>query len=171
MAAWYRVLHPRPVLILIAGIEKPNPMALAWHTPVSDSGLVAVAVDKENYTYELIRKCGEFTLNVVDIEKLRVVWVCGTKSGREVDKVRLAGLELEDGVKIRTKHLKDSLAFLECKVEREVDCEDHSLFIARVVYWRARNFDRVWREGTRIAMHVGSVFFCWPSRYVRAPRV
>ena len=165
---WYRLLHPRVAVVIVAGVERPNLMTLAWHTPVSDEGIVAVAIDKENYTYELIKKCREFTMNVLSIDQIKVIWTCGTVSGRETDKVKLTGIVLEDGVKIKTKHIKDSLGFLECIVEKEIDCGDHALFLARVVYWKAREFRKVWRESARVAMHVGSVFFCYPSKYRRA---
>ncbi len=60
---------------------------------------------------------------------LHEVWFCGTKSGKEVDKVAELGLDLEEGVKISVPHLKKCAGFLECKVERESECGEYTLFV------------------------------------------
>ena len=163
----YRLLHPRPALILVAKNEKVNAMTLAWHMPVEERK-VAIAVDRENYTYELIAKSNEFTLNIPSIEMLDVVWKAGTISGRDTDKMKELGVELEDGVKIKTPHLKGCLGYLECKVVNEIKLEEHSIFIAEVVHAWAdeRYFKDVWLENAKIPMHVGKKFFTTPSKYV-----
>ena len=170
--SWYRLLHPRPVAILIAGREKPNPMALSWHTPIDDEDqLLAVVIDKSNYTYRIIKEEGEFTLNFLPIDKLDIIWFCGTRSGREVDKISVLGLRLAEGVKIKTKHLQEALAYIECSVTKEIDFGETAIFIAKVVYWEASmHFDTIWKQQARIAMHVGSKYFCTPSEYHKAKR-
>lgn len=163
----YRLLHPRPALVVVAGNGKVNAMALAWHMPVEENK-VAIAVDRENYTYELIKDSKEFTLNVLSIEKADLIWKVGTTSGREVDKVKEFGIELEKGVKVKTPHIKDCLGYLECKVFDEVKLDEHSVFFAEIVHAWAdkRYFKDVWLEKAKIAMHVGKKFFTTTSEYV-----
>ncbi len=163
----YRLLHPRVAFLLLTKFgNRINAMTLAWHTPV-DYDLIALAVDRENYSYELIKKSGEFTLNVLD--RLDVLWKAGTVSGRDVNKIELLGVELEKGVKIETPHVKDAMAYLECRVEREIEFEEHSLFVARIAFAYAdkRFFKEIWLEGVRVPMHVGKDVFTTPSKYER----
>ncbi len=143
-------------------------MALSWHTPIDDErGLLCVVVYKGNYTYELIRKYGEFTLNFLSIDRLDTIWFCGTRSGRKIDKVSMLKLKLEPSIKIKTRHIADALAYIECKVVKEIDMGDSALIIAKVEYWEARKFDEIWKPEANVAMHVGSKYFCTPSSYYK----
>jgi len=165
----YRILHPKVAFILITKYgEKVNAMALAWHMPVEESKL-AIAIDRENYSYELLSKSGEFTLNVVD--DVNLIWRVGTTSGRKVDKIKKFGIELEEGVKISTPHIRNARAYLECKVEKEVKMEEHSIVIADIVHaWADKNcFSDVWLEGSGLPpMHVGkNLFLINKNKYVR----
>lgn len=163
----YRLLHPRPALVVVAGHEKVNAMALAWHMPVEENK-VAIAVDRENYTYELIERFKEFTLNVLSIDDAELIWKVGTTSGREMDKINEFRIELENGVKIKTPHMKNCLGYLECKVFEEVKLEEHSVFFAEIVYAKAKKlFKEVWLENARVAMHVGKRFFTTNSNYIK----
>ncbi len=167
----YRLLHPRPALVVVAKNGKVNAMTLAWHMPVEESK-VAIAVDRENYTYELIEKSKEFTLNVLPVEMIDIVWKAGTMSGRYVDKIEKIGIELEDGVKIGTPHVKGCLGYLECKVLDEIKLEEHSIFIAEISHSWAdeRYFKDLWLEGAKIPMHVGKDVFATPSNYIKVRR-
>ena len=81
----YRILHPSVAFLLVTKHgERVNVMTLAWHMPVEED-LIAIAIDRENYSYELLSKSKEFTLNVLPIEKLDVIWKAGTVSGRKIE--------------------------------------------------------------------------------------
>ena len=163
----YRILHPSVAFLLVTKHgEKTNVMTLAWHMPVEED-LIAIAIDRENYSYELLAKSKEFTLNVLPIDKLDIIWKAGTTSGRKIDKIKELGIELEDGVKIDTPHVKGAMAFLECKVEKELKFKDHSLIVAKIAYaWADKQFFKeTWLEGCGVPMHVGKKYFTTNSRY------
>ena len=66
---------------------------------------------------ELLDKNGEFTVNVPvgDVDK-KILGVCGSKSGRSMDKIKELGLHLEEGEKISVPGIKELPLTLECKV-------------------------------------------------------
>ena len=163
----YRILHPKVTFLLVTKYnDKVNVMALAWHMPIEEDS-IAIAVDRENYSYELLSKSREFTLNVLNIKNLDVIWKAGTLSGRKIDKIKKLGLELEQGVKIDTPHIKDCMAFLECKVAEEVKWKEHSIFLSEIVYTWADNryFKDIWLENSGIPMHVGKNIFTTNTKH------
>ncbi len=149
----YRLLHPRPVVLICAD---RNIMACSWVTPVCDEPfLVAAAIWKENYTFELIERLGCFTINVPQPELVDAVWLAGTKSGRKLDKVKLAGLKLKRAKKIDGHIVEDCIANMECIVRSRVEAADHVVYIAEVVaaYAEKGSFERVWKR--KILLHLG----------------
>jgi len=172
-----RVLHPCVVtLVTCAGRGVDNVLAVAWAMPVSaDPPMVAVSISPKRYSYSLIEETGEFVVNVVSTDMLDAVWKCGTVSGRDVDKFKLAGLEKEASEAVKPPRIKGALASLECRVVDEVEAGDHTLFIGEVVAYRVDEgaFDvekSVWRlEKADILMHLGGHLFARPNRLVGKP--
>ena len=163
----YRLLHPRQVVLIVTRNEKINVMALSWITPLEEN-ILAISIDKENYTYKLIKKTKEFTVNIPTKNLMKEVWKAGTKSGYDVDKTKILKLSFENGIKSKTPHIKECVAWLECKVLKEIEIEDHSLFIAKIVYAKANEkFDKIWKEGSEILFHVGKNLFCTTSKYFK----
>lgn len=153
----YRLLHPRPVVLICAD---KNFMACSWITPISDEPfLIAASLWKGNYTYELIEKTGVFTVNVPQPELVNEVWMAGTKSGRMVDKVGLTNLKLEKARKVDGYIIADCVANLECVVKNKVDIGESVLYIAEVVeaYVNKGCFEKVWK--TKILLHLGGKDF------------
>jgi flavin reductase (DIM6/NTAB) family NADH-FMN oxidoreductase RutF len=73
-------------------------------------------IRRSRYTYSLIEQTGDFTVNVPPKGFEKVVNYCGTKTGREVDKIRELGLKLKPSRKVKSPTLADCLATIECKV-------------------------------------------------------
>jgi len=93
---------------------------------------LAVSINKENYTHEFIKEGRSFAVNVLDKDTGMVfIGRFGFKCGRDIDKF--------DGVKYRLSPLgnpileENSTAFLEVRVDKEVDVGTHTIFIGEVV--------------------------------------
>ena len=159
----YRLLHPRPVVIVTTRLgERDNAMSASWVTPVSfNPPLVAVSIAPERFTYELLTRSGVFALNVPGEDLLWCVDYVGTISGRSKDKLRALrekGVKIGRGKRLDVPVLLDSLAVLECEVYKKVEAGDHVLFIGKVVECYARKdlfVSGVYVEGVSPLMHVG----------------
>ena len=93
---------------------------------------VAVGINKNNYTYELIKESGVFAINVLKQSQIDLVPIFGLKSGREVNKFEnVKYYKIASGVPV----LNDILSWMECRIvgEMTVDCGTHALFVADVV--------------------------------------
>ncbi|MEM4789302.1 MAG: flavin reductase family protein, partial [Ignisphaera sp.] len=132
MSTWNYILHPRPVVIVISGdwVEY-SAMAASWVMPVSRRPpIVAIAIARSRYTYELILKYREFSLCVLDSKHAAQVHKLGTVSGRNIkDKIGYVGLTKARSSKIRAPIIKESLAVAECVLKNAVEAGDHDIVI------------------------------------------
>lgn len=122
---------------LITSLDKnarPNAMGVSWVTRSSfDPFLITVSVDHRRYTHGNINLYKEFVVNYPSEEQKGAAWVCGTKSGRNVNKIEEAGLALIDSTAVKVPTLKDATVAFECKVIDQVETGDHTVFIGEVV--------------------------------------
>ena len=94
--------------------------------------ILAVSINKENYTHEFIKESQSLVVNVLDRDTGMVfIGRFGFKCGRDIDKF--------DGIKHRLSQLgnpileENSTAFLEVRVDKEIDVGTHTIFIGEVV--------------------------------------
>ncbi len=120
---------PSGGVLLTAGADGfVNPMTIGWGTLGIEWGKpVFIAFVRENrYTREMLKKNPEFTVNVpVDDSCKQILGFCGTKSGRDVDKVKELSLTLEESQHISVPGIKELPLTLECRViyEQKQDLE------------------------------------------------
>ena len=85
------MLYPVPAVLVscgeYAGVH--NIITIGWTGVVcSDPAMCSVSIRPERFSYELIRKSGEFAINLTTAVMAKAVDWCGVKSGREFDKFR-----------------------------------------------------------------------------------
>ena len=93
---------------------------------------ISVAVNKANYTHDIIKETGIFNVSVLDQSvKFDVFERFGFQSGRDVDKFDgfNAVERSENGLLYLTENCN---AVISGKVTEVVDCGSHSLFVAEV---------------------------------------
>ena len=110
--------------------DQVNTMIIGWgHIGVEwGRPIFIVYVRESRYTKQLLDKNGEFTVNVAlgDPDK-QIVSVCGTKSGRDLDKIAELGLTLEDGETVSVPGIKQMPLTLECKVIYKQDQDRNAI--------------------------------------------
>lgn len=96
-----------------------NSMVIGWgHIGIEWGKPIFVAYVRESrYTKELVENHGEFTVNVPmgDFDS-NIICICGTKSGRDLDKIKELGLTLVDSDHVSVPGIKEFPLTLECKV-------------------------------------------------------
>lgn len=99
--------------------EKVNSMMIGWgHIGRIWERPVFVAYVRDcRYTREMLDRNPEFTVNVpINGFSKQAFTVCGTKSGRDIDKIKEAGLTLAEPVVISVPAIKEFPLTLECRV-------------------------------------------------------
>ena len=120
--------------VLTARDEKDNGCIINTVMQVTSNPLqVAIAVNKKNYTNEMIRKTRKFNLSILseksDFELYRHF---GFQSGRDVDKFAkfMDVKRSPNGVLYITQGTN---AYISAYVQQEIDLGTHSMFIAQLV--------------------------------------
>ena len=155
--------HGPLVIVTTARGGRVNAAPVQWNTPVNDAPpTVAIALDNENFTRALIEETGVFVLNVPDERLLPAVRLWGARSGRTDDKMRAVGAALEPGGRVSVPHLREALAYLECRRVKTVDLPGVSLVLGEVVDAGADPsffIDEKWAPHTRSLHHLGGGAF------------
>lgn len=109
----------RGILLTTKGTDLVNTMTIGWGTIGMEWGrpMFVAYVRESRYTHQLLDENPEFTVNcpVGELDG-KILGFCGTKSGRDVDKIKDLGLHLEDPVNISVPGIKELPLTLECKV-------------------------------------------------------
>jgi len=107
------------VLLTTKAEGQVDTMTIGWGTVGVQWGkpIFIVFVRESRYTKQLLEKNGEFTINVPmgQVNK-NILGVCGTKSGRDTDKIAELGLTLEEGKTVSVPAIRELPLTLECKV-------------------------------------------------------
>ena len=161
-----RLLEQGSVVLLTAQYRgQPNVMAAAWVTPVSfRPPMVAVAISPTDHTHYLIGKSQEFVVNVPARPLADPVMICGSASGRDVDKFARAKLTAEAGRRVTVPWVSECLAHMECGLVEAYEVGDHTLFVGEVIgAWAEEDaFDEFWKlenEELSPLQHLGGRHF------------
>lgn len=128
-------LYPMPCALVVGGtIDEADVLTAAWLNIVSSTPpSLAMGLRRTRRTFELIRTCGEFTVNLPSTALVAQVDYCGLVSGRTHDKFAEAGLTLEPSAVIATPMIAECLYNLECRVTSEVDVGEYAVIIGEIV--------------------------------------
>ena len=110
---------PRGILMTTKADGKVNTMTIGWGTIGIQWGkpIFLAYVRESRHTRKMLDANGEFTVNVpVGAVDGKVLGYCGTKSGRDTDKIADMNLTLEEPVSISVPGIKELPLTLECKV-------------------------------------------------------
>jgi flavin reductase (DIM6/NTAB) family NADH-FMN oxidoreductase RutF len=131
-----RVLWTMPSGLYVVGSrsgDKCNLMTLNWATQVSfEPKLLAISVEKEAFTHELIAAGGTFSLCIIDREDRAIVRKFTKPVEVDTAAMTLNGFPYRDGV-TGVPILTQAAAFVECEVRQAVDAGGHTLFVGEIV--------------------------------------
>lgn len=111
--------------------QRRDAFTAAWIMQASFNPLMlAVSINPDNASYELLHASGAFTVNVLKQGQLELARRLGTRSGRNEDK--LAGIRARPG-RLGSPILEDALAYFECELMGRTRAGDHELILGKVV--------------------------------------
>lgn len=130
----YKLFNHGPVSIVTSAYgNQRNIMAASWTMPVDFSpAKVAVVIDKNTYTRELVDASGEFALQFPMRKIARLTLDVGDISGRDTDKFSRFNINTFTSSIIAAPLIEDCIGWLECKVIKQ-SAEAMDVIIGEVV--------------------------------------
>ena len=150
--------------LLVAGKDRPNPMTVSWGGlgTLWQRPVVTVFVRPTRHTYSLLDAHPEFTLNFLPGDRRDALDLCGTRSGRDLDKWKAAGLGKLPAEQVAVPRVDGADLTLECRVLSTLDL-DPSRFLDPEIeeLYPERDYHRVF---------FGEVLAAWASERFTAAR-
>ena len=89
------MIYPLPAVLVSVGAteEEYNLFTVAWTgTVCTNPPMCYISVRPERHSYEIIKRTGEFVINLTTSRLARATDWCGVRSGRDYNKFREMGL-------------------------------------------------------------------------------
>jgi len=148
------IRDPGLLLVSVDPKGRPNPMTIGWGFvgPVWNVPTFTAIVRRSRFTYGLIQRTRDFTVNVPRKGMEQAVSFCGTKSGRSVDKFADTGLTAVKARSTKSPIVKQCVAHFECSVLCQLDITKGSMS------GRIKPF---YRSGSIHSFFVGKILRCY----------
>jgi flavin reductase (DIM6/NTAB) family NADH-FMN oxidoreductase RutF len=131
-----RVLWAMPSGLYVLGSragDRRNGMTINWVTQVSSAPkLLAVSVEQEAFTHELVTEGRVFALNIIDVEDRAIVRKFTKPVDVDAEARTLNGFPYHDGA-TGAPVLDQAVAFLDCEVRQAIEVGTHTLFLGEIV--------------------------------------
>ena len=130
------MIYPLPAVLISCGAdaEEQNLFTVAWTgTVCTNPPMCYISVRPERHSYEIIKRTGEFVINLTNSALARATDWCGVRSGRDYDKFAEMGLTPEPAAVVAAPVVAESPVSIECRVKQIVPLGSHDMFIADVV--------------------------------------
>jgi len=103
--------------LLVSG-DLPNAMTIGWGTIgiIWGRPVFIVYVRPTRYTFQLMEKSEAFSVNFLSERYSREINICGTRSGKDTDKIASCNFTMVKGILIPTPYIAESTFHYECRI-------------------------------------------------------
>lgn len=130
------MIYPAPAVMVSCGhkSEDFNIITIAWTGTInSKPPMCYISVRPERYSYDIIKKTGDFVINLTTEELAEATDWAGVRSGRDYDKFKELNLTAAKASVVKSPIIKEAPISIECKVKDIITLGSHDMFIAEVV--------------------------------------
>lgn len=130
------MIYPLPAVLVSVGEreEEYNLFTVAWTgTVCTNPPMCYISVRPERHSYEILKRTGEFVINLTTARLARATDWCGVRSGRDYDKFKEMGLTPVAAAVVKAPVVEESPVAIECKVRQVIPLGSHDMFLADVV--------------------------------------
>lgn len=128
-------IYPLPAVMISCGtMEESNIITVAWTGIINtDPAMCYISVRPTRHSYEMIKKTGEFVINLTTKDLAYATDWCGVKTGAKVDKFKEMKLTKEKANFVNCPMIKESPVSVECKVKEIRELGSHHMFVAEIL--------------------------------------
>lgn len=130
------IIYPLPAVLVSCGEnpEEYNMITIAWTGTInSDPPMCYISVRPGRHSYEIIKRTGEFVINLTTEKLAKATDWAGCRSGRKYDKWKELNLTAAPAKVVKAPIIEESPVNIECRVKDIVELGSHHMFISEVV--------------------------------------
>jgi len=130
------MIYPLPVVMVSCGESEEtfNIITIAWTgTICSDPPMCYISVRPGRHSYDIIRRTGEYVINLTTRDLSRATDWCGVRSGSKHNKFEQMGLTPGKASIVNAPIIQEAPVHIECRVKEVVPLGTHDMFISDVV--------------------------------------
>ena len=127
-----------PVLVTVSDGEVSNVLTVGW------CGILAtvppktyVSIRPSRYSYDILKRGGEFVINLATASMAREVDYIGIYTGKKVDKFKKCNLTLTKSENVAPPTIVECPIAIECRVTEIIPMGSHDVFLADIVGFTA----------------------------------
>ena len=129
------MIYPLPAVMVSCGEreEEYNALTIAWTgTVCTNPPMTYVSIRPGRHSYDIIRRTGEFVINLTTEEMAYMTDYAGVRSGAKENKSQVLGYHYEE-TEIKAPLIAESPVNILCKVTQVNELGSHHMFLAEVV--------------------------------------
>jgi len=130
------MIYPLPAVMVSCGSveEEYNIITISWTgTICTDPAMCYISVRPQRHSYNIIKKNGEYVINLTTKSLSYATDWCGVKSGKDHRKFSEMELTPVPASVIKAPMIKESPVNIECVVKEIKELGSHHMFISEVV--------------------------------------
>ena len=129
------LLAPVPaVMVSVGDGSVKNILTVAWcGTVATQPPKTYISVRPSRHSYEIIRRTGEFVINLVPASLAKTADYCGIYTGAKVDKFEKCGLTPSIAEGVSAPAIAECPISIACRVSDIIPMGTHDMFLADVV--------------------------------------
>ena len=130
------MVYPLPAVLVSCGAtpDEYNLITIAWTgTVCSEPPMCYISIRRERHSYEIIKRTGEFVINLTTEALAEATDWCGVRSGREYNKFEVCGLTPSPAAMVNAPIIEEAPIAIECRVREIIPLGSHDMFLADVV--------------------------------------
>lgn len=128
-----------PAKVALAVTQKPdgnyNLITIEWFMRTSiQPPMFAISIGHSRYSHDCLEQNRYFNLVFPSLELKPLLTLCGSNSGRDIDKFTAGDVQYFHGRLHKLPILSAAVANFECEVVSQVRSGDHTIYIGEVAY-------------------------------------
>ena len=134
------MIYPLPAAMISCGSspEEYNIITVSWvGTICSDPPMCYISVRPSRHSHEIIKRTGEYVINLTTEALARATDWCGVRSGRDYNKFDEMRLTAGKATLVKAPLIEESPVCIECRVKEIIPLGSHDMFISEVVNVKA----------------------------------
>jgi flavin reductase (DIM6/NTAB) family NADH-FMN oxidoreductase RutF len=134
------MIYPLPAVMVSLGEtpEEFNIITISWTgTICSDPPMCYISVRQGRHSYDILKRTGEFVINLTTKDLAYSTDWCGVRSGRQYNKFEEMNLTPGMASKVKAPTIEEAPINIECRVFDVKKLGTHDMFMAEVVNVKA----------------------------------